>query len=800
MPGTRSGPRGALARRGRKWALAFGVSGLTLALLLLVPHDLGPASPAAYAAYALPSSVDYQPLDRWGTARIAVIALGTFALLLQVACLLVVLVRRRRAPLEHLRVFVPFLGLWMITVFVTYALSQGRTSSVQLWEAPLDRTLLAALPGMFRAGGYPPLSETAVAVFSVAVFGLAAASLGSAVLSFVFRLPPATSFSTGTISVALAFLLGQGVLSIAFMVLALAGLLIREAVWLACLISLAVGALPLSEEVRRLAVYWPDESKAFRTAPLRWRAVGLLLLGALLLMPLQAWARLSWDAGSSYFASAKLMALTHEFHYTSPSYLSVSGFNAETLQGSLILLAGERSGRLLSYLFGLAFVALTAATARILGLSRRAALLAVIMVVTTTATSELMGDGKIDLFGAAAALGSIAALLSYGKSDRRGFAWVSGFLAGLTLLYRPTYVFFLPVIALFLLYKHETGSGDRPGRAGWLRVLRISIEMICFASIPVLFYFLRNGVLFGTPLVSVPTSTGGGEHMLNVFEIWGQTTALWVIRGVYPIYATFMTSGAALGTLTPLLLAALPILTTSRHPNVPELLKGLTRVVSICLLGWLLVLPFVQEARYVLALWAVIFVWASAVVIDAVQVEPSRRLDRLMPYALALLLLLLLVRGLYGIGVTADRPLGGGPAVCTGIRNCGPIVAINRTASPGARVLVLGPYAAYLRPDLLACSSTVPEIDELRRANQDRPAEFWQSLNDLGFDYVIYNAPYSRDFVQFFDPPIRENPLPIVDVLYDQMIHSGLRIRWPHSAPERRYCVEAQDGKWSVQD
>lgn len=119
-------------------------------------------------------------------------------------------------------------------------------------------------------------------------------------------------------------------------------------------------------------------------------------------------AILGYDAVVQYFSQSKLMAVEHAAVYTfrEDAFL-VSSFHSGILYTSLIELFGDQAARMLSWVKGLAILLLGLAIGEEVGISRRARLSFVMLMLTATAFVDLLGDGKVELISSAPLLAGI---------------------------------------------------------------------------------------------------------------------------------------------------------------------------------------------------------------------------------------------------------------------------------------------------------------------------------------------------------------------------------------------------------
>ena len=477
-----------------------------------------------YAIGSLPSTVEFQSLEEWGFQRAAVAGIGSIFLLGQFLGLGIVFVRHRRGFLFGEFAVRVALSIWIVTVVLTALLGPLKSNSVQRWELASQDIFALHLPRILAAQALPGLGEVLLSLTGTAFFAASSASFGLIFIRLLKRCSWVEVCDNSIALLATAFIIGQSAISCVLVLLSILGALNYLTLSALLLLCLAFGLYSLVQVGQGSLQQLRSSFLAFRSEARSWQIVGGLIVVLLALTVLQAWGRLSWDAGSNYFASAKLMASSHEFRYTSESYLAVSGFNAEATQAALIVLFGDRSARLVSWFMALSFIVFCAAIARELGVGRRGTIVAVAMVCTTTAFLDLIGDGKTDLYGAAMAIGAVYWLLQLRPPNRHLALALAGLLSGFALLYRPTYLFpLLVIVAVVIVQNRLATSEGAPLRTRLRPMIRDCLVIGGFAAIPVAFYLVRNILVVGAPLVPVYSPEATTGQLQATLQNWDYT-------------------------------------------------------------------------------------------------------------------------------------------------------------------------------------------------------------------------------------------------------------------------------------
>ena len=264
-------------------------------------------------------------------------------------------------------------------------------------------------------------------------------------------------FSTAAL-LATVLLLGQGLLGSIWLVLGLAGefslALIVGLLGLCLLIGAAVARRDFRDISLRLWAQMVNHLSGLQ-APVRFVAVLALLVVALLgafnaILPVRFGAG---DGIAFYMVLAKVMAASqrvvpvsgHEYNH------GVSGFMGEMHHAALLILDSEQAALLFVWVIALSMLAVLVALCGHLGVGRVGKWVAVVMMLSSTAVSFYLIDGKVDLF--AAAMG-VAALYWALQVERGGglapAVCLAGLFTGFAVVAKATYALAvaLPVAAI----------------------------------------------------------------------------------------------------------------------------------------------------------------------------------------------------------------------------------------------------------------------------------------------------------------------------------------------------------------
>ncbi|MFN8461366.1 MAG: hypothetical protein U0X93_06300 [Anaerolineales bacterium] len=390
------------------------------------------------------------------------------------------------------------LSAWAIACISLFAYYPGRLSYIH-WSNLANWQLLPE-----KLGRLQPLQDILAFLFSlvgIIIFSAACTSLGSFIVSrtnLEDRATPLHGLSMAAL-IATEFLIGHGIYSTIFIVLGIA----QQITPVNVAILLAAGLLAGFAQLKKSLLKAITESWAGLRNALAKREdrLILVLLGcALFASLLNSSARISYDSTSIYFSNAKLTALTHHIDFFLNDTFIVSAFQSSIQFTALMQIFGDQSARLFSWVCGLIILIFSLALGERTGLPRRAIYILFAMLMTTTAFTDLMGDGKVDLISSAPAIAAIYWLVisSEDKPRPRLLLLLIGFLAGLAVVARPFNGFLLGVfIFLFLAQKQYFGKGI--GFAG-IRTIFMSLTWIALGSLGWgVFHLIENWLILGHP-------------------------------------------------------------------------------------------------------------------------------------------------------------------------------------------------------------------------------------------------------------------------------------------------------------
>jgi hypothetical protein len=582
--------------------------------------------------------------------------------------------------------------------------------------------------------------------FPVVILMLACIGLGL-VLYRLFRgnLPPMKIW----VNFVVTYFLGQGVLASILLLLAVWDCFYSSIIWG---ISLSLAVLAASwiiahrlewEEVVRSSI------KSWRLAPFSWKLISFSLLLLLIsgIATLGSWFVI--DGSAFYMVIAKLMAGNGRLVPLPGIYESFSsvGLLAETLTAALMSMGmPNNSAKILSWANYLPTTVILYAIARQCEVSRRGALLSVIMATTSSAVLLLWGSGKTDLFALGPALVAVfLALHSWQREYRKGVLCLSGLLAGFSFVLKLSYIaVLLPVLVLIIFWPTLFEIFASLKRRDWAKFKDIILTA------------LGDSIIYGIAILGAMLPHLIKNHiLLNTFiGLQASNYSKWYSPGTikrlllsYPLALTYGNYWAQFGTMSPLILAFIPLIIYLRKTvnYIHNKLLSLSVGTIAGILAWIIFFPSIFMPRYILV---VLVLCAIAPAAAAVEVSTSHKM-------LSKLIVLSTMATMIYIPTFTDRifksfdyrlalnyPMGKEREYLTARPNednYWALEAVNRVAPQNSKILLLTYLRFWLRSDLLlndACSKDFL----MSTINGCSLEDFWDYIFKNNISYVVLDT------------------------------------------------------------
>jgi hypothetical protein len=550
----------------------------------------------------------------------------------------------------------------------------------------------------------------------------------------------------------LGFVMGQGILGVIWLALALTGNLYSWLIWMGCALGwFLVGGMLLAfrrQAVQAIRLAW-SSPLSFLHSRLwySWLGVGIfivvLLRGVIALLPPANDDALQW-----YLTVAKVISFSHTAELQ-PFVIPHSGLIQSLIEihwAALFAISNETAVTVWDYLCALSFLCGLGFLSWSLTSSRWVALLAVLMMLSTPGFYDLIGCGKADNAATQYGMAAFLWLVLWPVLGRRSVI-LAGLCAGWAIASRFTNVIVLPALMVFtVMMVHRTwkafavDGAIKQLKSSWGTDALVGSIAVGFGVAPLL---IKNWLLVGCPLAPL----FGCRETFWAYRIPLQNISV-IDLLFYPFVWTFAHryKDNMLGNLSPLFLGFLPFLLAYRHLSIVRhaLIAGFAGLTSIT--TWLLIEPLVLFTRWLLIPLGLLAVPLSASVAAVEQdLRRGHRVCWFVRSAIFIVFLFLLFQSrsvVYGIRYLAsiDSRAAGyelmpGYDVATWL---------NAHVQPGQRVALGGwsGYSYFVSPDHLLNSESAEEYQWLwERYRSLSPsfwtADYWHFYATNDFTYVI---------------------------------------------------------------
>jgi hypothetical protein len=427
----------------------------------------------------------------------------------------------------------------------------------------------------------------------------------------------------------LGFIIGQGILGVVWLVLALAGVLYPWLIWSVCALGLLLGCITLFAGRREVVQTMSLMRRRLLSCLHRrswyfWVGTGIaiicLLRGIMALLPTE-----NDDALHKYLTMAKVIADSGKLDFQPfvPPFYGLLPLQVEMHWAALFAISNETAVTVWDYLCALSFLGGVGLLAWSLTSSRRVVLLAVLMMLSTPGVLYLMGSGKVDNAAAQYGIAAFVWLVLWPVAGRWAMIF-AGLCVGWALAGRYTDAIILPAVLLFtIVVVHQTlkASPDtgvvKRLNVSWVYDILWGGLAIGFAGAPML---VKNWLLVGCPLAphfgcqETFWARLYGPHHAHLQNISVGDLLL------YPFIWTFSHRPDMLGNISPLFLGFFPffLLLYRRLPFARRsFIAGLAGLTSMVM--WFLIEPLTLFTRWLLIPLGLLTVPLSTSVVAAEQ-------------------------------------------------------------------------------------------------------------------------------------------------------------------------------------
>jgi hypothetical protein len=565
----------------------------------------------------------------------------------------------------------------------------------------------------------------------------------------------------------LCFVTGQGVTGSAWSILSLGGFFYPLPVWILVLLGWMCGWLIVLRHkyhlVQSCRSAW-NSFLSFVSGQSWYLWVGICVLtlvflrGLIALLPPSIDDALHW-----YLTTAKVIATTHtqELMPFLHPYYGLLPLQIEMHWAALFAISNETAVTVWDYLCATSFLAGIGFFAWALTDSRRVAIIAIVMMFTSSAYYEFMGGGKTDNAAAQYGIAAFLWLLLLPALGSRSIL-LAGLCIGWAIAGRYSNSVLVPAVMIFtVIAVYRASSVSYENRVGphvrksWLTIVVIGCIAI---GLPVAPTLIRNWLDLGCPVAPIvgcdDTFLASARWLRGVSAIHNQFTRSFLDRAhdlrSLPLEWSFAYGHRAntLGNISPLFLGLLPfLLFYNRSPVVRSgLIAGLAGFISI--IAWWSLFRTFPNARWLLVPFGLLAVYLSSAAIAAER-DPRLTLSARWSMRVAIVTLLFFLlfqsrsvvyaaRYLTSIDTRHSRYEG------TPVYGYDVATWLNTHIQPGQRVALAGwrGYPYFVDPDHLWNSESATELQWLWqfcrcRTPKSWTQDFWRFYAERGFTYAI---------------------------------------------------------------
>jgi hypothetical protein len=608
----------------------------------------------------------------------------------------------------------------------------------------------------------------------------------------------------------LSFIFGQGVLAFVWLVVALGKSFTAEMVWAISGLALGFGLLAMRKDVvQTIKLVWEAARRGWCSLlTWSWYACAALLIcgigvmqGIAAIVPTENHDALQW-----YLASALTIATTHglELQPFLAPHNGLYPLQIEMHWAAVFVMGNETAVLIWDYLCAMSFLCGVGILSRKASQSPRAALVAMLVVLSTAGFFYSVGRGKTDNAASQYGIAACLSLLLSPALGTRSLLLVGGFL-GWSIASRYTNVILLPAVILAAYWLGKTQPDGLPTRtdarcmgAGMaLHLLWIGVGC-SMAWAPML---IKNLILVGCPFA--PLIGCRGTFWAGAFDVLKQQMAN--ISGsdfiFYPFIWTFAWRKYMLGGLSPLYIGLIPLLFDRTIWNRLELRVRLLGTMGLVSFGtWLFIEPNILYTRWLLIPLALIAIPLGAATVEALEPRSygGQWAKGLMISGLLLMCLWLSFESrsvVYGIRYAIGRDHR--DTIYADQRGYDSARWLNENVDVGTRIALAGwsSYSLFLRNEHFSHAENVAEyqwlwqhqLSDLKwsRINLSRmileswTLDIWKFYLIHGFSYVVVDNSYVVQAEKAWGQLMPRTPLPVAFVgKHHTIVKISERERW----------------------
>lgn len=556
------------------------------------------------------------------------------------------------------------------------------------------------------------------------------------------------------------FLLGQGLLSTLWLFISLHGHLSQALIW-TILISISLISIFFWSHFLRLLKESIQSISSFtcsiKNLSFYWKTIfviSILLLimfaiGSIILPP-------SGDGETFYMVLPKLMAYTGAFR-PPHDYLQFAqiGLLGEFHFAALMIIASAAAAKFLVWINVLAVICLLVYLGEMIGLKTKGQIVALVLVLTSSAFTNYITDGKTDVFSAAFGLAAYYWALQLKKKNWLVLS-LAGIFLGFSIVAKLSNVLvIIPGILIIIcwdIYREKKEKCESLNK--FFKELFLTFLIITFlAGFILLPTVAKNSYIrhltiptsylmpsVQRPILPVSNYQASESQPVVLITLANKTAkVLLMIKNrfvsflVSPLLLTFWEYPAKGNNLSILFLVFLPFLLIPQHRSLIY-----KQVLSMSLVGlaiWIIFRSNVLEPRYILS---TLLLFIPVIALNVERVLTLEIFLSLKKY----ILVVIFINLIFCLGIQAYLKFS--PAYIQGPHRRA-MEFMNQVVKPGQRIFLVGSYSYFLRPELLL-TLNAPLVRDIQIhdsylweniCNQLYVQAPWDSLYKQGFKYVI---------------------------------------------------------------
>lgn len=556
--------------------------------------------------------------------------------------------------------------------------------------------------------------------------------------------------------VASGFLLGQGVFANAWMLLGLGSYFNVYVVWGILIFVLLAGAFFVKDNVSAITAKLRELPGQVDCLPFEWKA--LLSLIALLAITLGFESVIAppyGDAEGFYMVLPKIMAsserLIPQVNFNIQSQMGLSG---EMHYAALMLLADPQVAKLFTWITAVALSLMLMSICSEGGILIRGKIIAMVMLLTSSAFTNYICNGKVDIYGGAFGLAAYFWALKTDEEPSSLAYILAGLFTGFAAVAKFSNIpVVVPGVMAIVAWNHlhtakVEAIGSNIGYPKFFKGLTLVAVFIFAAILPHLF---KNYELFSEPLAPFFFFSTEGYKWADV-EWFSRDTTNFILK-TYPIALIFGQYPTQEANLSALTLSFAPLILLHRESSFPGK-KRIYQITSAAILGvviWVVGRPSIISPRYIMAT-LLLFVPLAAVGAERIFLFQRGKtiLKSVMLTAMSLMLAILIFQNYWTFHKIKNYILGIRSTTAEYSAYSKPLLALNDISSVGDRIYLAGFYSYYLRPDLLQCLNGDDDRNALKSCNT--AGDRWECLYKRGFKYLLIQSPSHKWMIESFKP------------------------------------------------